>query len=148
MIDIVLPPEATSAAKARHAVAILLRDVANVPAVVVEDVLLLVSELVTNAVLHAGTEVRLRASVEDAVVTVSVRDQDPSHSPVLARQGADATNGRGILLVHTLASDWGIELAEDTKLVWFQASSAPAEVLEPAPEWAAGELLARRRPRS
>ncbi|MEJ7765805.1 MAG: ATP-binding protein [Acidimicrobiales bacterium] len=144
MIDIVLPPEATSVPEARHAVAGLLYDVAHVSALVIEDVLLLVSELVTNAVLHAGTEVRLHASVEDAVVSVSVSDGDPHHAPVLARRGADATSGRGILLVHALAEDWGVELAEASKLVWFQASYAP----EPEPELDAAELLARRLQRS
>ena len=146
MIDIILPPKATSAAEARHAVAGLLHDVADVPALVIEDVLLLVSELVSNAVLHAGTEVRLRASVEDAVVSVSVGDRDPHHSPVLDRKGADATSGRGIFLVHALASDWGVELAESSKLVWFRASTAPAEALEPLPERGEAALLAQPGP--
>lgn len=144
MIDIVLPPEATSAAEARHAVAGLLYDVAHVPGLVIEDVLLLVSELVTNAVQHAGTKVRLYASVDDVSVSVSVRDGDPHHTPVLARRGAGSTSGRGILLVNALASEWGVELAEDSKLVWFQASCAPAS----EPERNAAELLARRWQRS
>ena len=146
MVDIVLPPEATSISSARHAVADLLYDVAHVPVMVIEDVLLLVSELVTNAVLHARTEIRVCASVEDAVVSVSVRDRDPHHAPVFARRGADATSGRGILLVHALASDWGVELTEASKLVWFQASYAPDAVPEPTVD--AAELLARRWQRS
>ncbi len=86
------------------------------------------------------------ASVEDAVVSVSVSDRDPNHAPVLARRGSDATSGRGILLVHALASDWGVELAEVSKLVWFQASYAPDA--EPEPRVDAAELLARRWQRS
>jgi len=144
MILIVLPPEATSASVARHAVAGLLDDVAHVPVLVIEDVLLLVSELVTNAVLHARTEIRVCASVEDAVVSVSVIDGDPHHAPVLARRGADASSGRGMLLVQALASDWGVELAEVSKLVWFQASYVPAA----HPGVGAAELLARRWQRS
>jgi len=121
-IEIVLPAVPLSVSIARHAVGDLLHDADAVPAVVVEDVLLLVSELVTNAVLHAGTDTRVAASVRDGRVVVAVSDDDPHHAPFLADRGSMASNGRGLLLVDALASDWGIELMDESKVVWFEAS--------------------------
>ena len=130
-IDIVLAPQAPSVGEARHAVGALLHDFPHVPILVIEDVLLLVSELVTNAVLHAGTDLRVTASVQAGLVSVSVGDGDPLHAPVLAARGPDATSGRGVMLVNALASDWGVELDEGWKVVWFQASYEPGAAAEP-----------------
>lgn len=121
-IEIVLPAVPLSVSVARHAVGDLLHDADAVPALVVEDVLLLVSELVTNAVLHAGTDTTVSASVRAGRVVVAVSDYDPHHAPFLAERGSMASNGRGVLLVDALASDWGIELMDESKVVWFEAS--------------------------
>lgn len=120
-IDIVLPAVPGSVSSARHAVARMLERAAPVPIVVCEDVLLLVSELVTNAVLHAGTDTRVSATAQDGRITVSVSDDDPHHAPVVAQRGAMATNGRGVMLVDALASRWGVDLREGSKVVWFEA---------------------------
>lgn len=120
-LDIVLPAVPESVSSARHAVARLLQGAAPMPIVVYEDVLLLVSELVTNAVLHARTDARVTAAVHDGRITVAVGDDDPHHAPVVADRGAMATNGRGVMLVDTLASSWGVDLRDDSKVVWFEA---------------------------
>lgn len=124
-IDIVLPALPRSVPMARHAVAELLYDNVGVPILVIEDVLLLVSELVTNSVLHARTETSVSATVRSGRVSVAIGDGDPRHAPVLADRGLGATSGRGLLLVDALASAWGVEVAEHTKVVWFEATYEP-----------------------
>jgi anti-sigma regulatory factor (Ser/Thr protein kinase) len=83
------------------------------------DVLhLLVSELVTNAVVHARTDVRLHLVVTPDEVRVEVCDQAGLH-PRLRTHSASATTGRGIRLLSTLASAWGVEELDDGgKMVW------------------------------
>lgn len=79
---------------------------------------LLVSELVTNAILHAGTQVTLRLSHDDGVLRVEVRDG----SSAKARQrnyGTEATTGRGLELIEALATDWGVDTDDSGKTVWF-----------------------------
>ncbi|MEO5680275.1 MAG: ATP-binding protein [Acidimicrobiales bacterium] len=122
VIEIVLPAVARSVTDARHAVAALLAGVPSVPDVVVDDILLLVSELVTNAVLHARTDTRVSASVELGRVSVAVADGDPRNAPFLAERGSLATNGRGVMLVDALSTDWGIDVEECSKVVWFEAA--------------------------
>ncbi|MCH0565436.1 SpoIIE family protein phosphatase [Streptomyces sp. MUM 2J] len=89
----------------------------------VEDAILVVSELVTNAVVHAGTDVRLLSRLEPSGhVVVEVSDQHPSRAP---RDGeaARATpeppeHGRGLRLVSALAESWGVTYCRDAKTVW------------------------------
>ncbi len=145
LIDISLPAVPASVAAARHAVADLLNGIEEMPVVVVEDVLLLVSELVTNAVLHAGTYTRVSATVRPGRVVVAVGDADPHHAPFLAERGSMATNGRGVMLVNALATDWGIDLRDTWKVVWFETSYDPSGTITRDPEelGAAGPRPAR-----
>ncbi len=86
-----------------------------------DTVLLLVSEVVTNAVRHAATPFDLIVAVDSATsVTVTVVDHDPAHPPRLRHPGPDDTSGRGLLIVERLASSWGYERSDgDAKSVWF-----------------------------
>jgi anti-sigma regulatory factor (Ser/Thr protein kinase) len=83
------------------------------------DVLhLLVSELVTNAVVHARTDVRLHIVVTPEEIRVEVCDQ-ADLQPRLRTHSASATTGRGLRLLGALASSWGVdELAAGGKMVW------------------------------
>lgn len=83
----------------------------------VPKAVLVASELVTNAVLHARTEIQLRLSVEEANVRIEVHDGN-SRVPVPASCGVDATSGRGLALVAAVADSWGFELQGDGKVVW------------------------------
>lgn len=132
-VDVVLASLPRSISAARRAVAGLL-DPALVPAEVVEDVMLLVSELVTNAVLHARSAVHLSACVEPGRILVAVGDNDPDHGPLRPDRGAMATSGRGIRLVELLASSWGVETSSRSKVVWFEvhhtSTSSPQAVVD------------------
>ena len=89
---------------------------------------LLVSELMTNAVMHARTTVALVIAVADGVVEVAVEDSDGRAIPQLRGTGRlrvvasewDAEHGRGLYLVDSLATEWGIEQLESGKHVWFR----------------------------
>ena len=78
---------------------------------------LVVSELVTNAMIHAGTAIELTVSEHRQSVRLAVRDQ----SPRLPHQGADPldVHGRGLTIVAGLASAWGVlPHADGGKVVW------------------------------
>lgn len=133
-LDIVLGAVPLSISTARHAVRCLLDSVA-IPPEVREDILLLVSELVTNAVLHAGTAVHVAASVYPDRVIVAVSDDDPHHSPLRPDRGPMATSGRGMRLVELLASSWGVEVLSSSKVVWFEKAYQPV-ILDLRSSWA------------
>lgn len=84
---------------------------------VADVVELLVSELVTNAVLHAGTAVHLRVLGEEARVRIEVSDGIQSR-PSRRHYSAEAATGRGLGLVEALASDWGTRTDDAGKTVW------------------------------
>ena len=70
-------------------------------------VLLLASELVTNAVRHAATPFEITVDVEDGGVRVAVIDGDVEHAPRVRHPGPEDTNGRGLLLVDQLVGGVG-----------------------------------------
>lgn len=83
-----------------------------------DDAETLVAELATNVVLHARTEFSVDVARNGDAVRVLVRDL----SPVLPRKrdyGLDATTGRGMRLVESLSTDWGVERVGGGKAVWF-----------------------------
>ena len=84
-----------------------------------ETVLLLASELVTNAVRHAATPFEITVEVEDEGVRVAVIDVDVDHGPRMLRPAPDDTNGRGLLLVDQLSAVWGSDRVGRGKAVWF-----------------------------
>jgi anti-sigma regulatory factor (Ser/Thr protein kinase) len=90
-----------------------------------ERALLVVSELVANAVVHAGTVLELSFSAGDRSVEVGVSDQD-CRAPRLVRQLGDATElegsmpvgGWGLAIVAELADNWGVTEMGRGKRVW------------------------------
>ena len=89
-----------------------------------DDVALLVSELVTNAVCHTAADGALELTEMVAGVHVEVHDRS-MEVPTLGRGGADDESGRGIRLVQQLASAWGVIGRRDGKAVWFELAAAP-----------------------
>ncbi|MFI6846535.1 ATP-binding protein [Kitasatospora sp. NPDC050467] len=72
--------------------------------------LLLVSELVTNAVIHgtpSGNRIRLELSVNRVRLRIEVHDARAEREPVLRPSSADDENGRGLILVKSLSQRWG-----------------------------------------
>ena len=83
----------------------------------VDDVTLVVSELVTNAVVHGAGDVTLDVVVADDAVRVEVTDREPD-LPEPVDNGADAEAGRGLLIVSRLARQWGVRPEGTGKVVW------------------------------
>jgi len=82
---------------------------------------LLVSELVTNAMVHAGdTEVPVSMEQTADHVRISVADSSPT-APTPRDTGPEAPGGHGLQIVESLASEWGVEQhPDDGKSVWFE----------------------------
>jgi anti-sigma regulatory factor (Ser/Thr protein kinase) len=112
-----LPPDHAAAAKARRFVAETMRDWGFVDAV--PDAELLVSELVTNAVLHARSESRVTIERVGSGLRVSVYDTSPA-PPRLREFGPEAVTGRGLLIVDRIARSWGVDPDGVGKCVWFE----------------------------
>lgn len=97
------------------------------PSEAVETAALLVTELVTNAVLHARTSIVLTIDAEPGLVVVRVADHSNA-MPIQRTYSRDAATGRGLALVDELAAAWGVEHSADGKEVWceieFEDSSA------------------------
>ncbi|MBT2529473.1 MULTISPECIES: SpoIIE family protein phosphatase [Streptomyces] len=92
---------------------------------IVDDAVVLTSELVTNAVVHAGTTADVLCLRTDDGVRVEVGDRYPEREVPL--QGTaqsfgspDREGGRGLLLCAAIASRWGVDYAPTHKHVWFQ----------------------------
>ncbi len=111
------PPRLASIRAARHLVADVLSSSGYEGDV--DTVLLLVSELCTNAVRHAATEFEVHIEADRHEVTVTVVDHDPAHQPQLRNPGPQATSGRGLFIVQRLSKSWGCETRRQEKLVWF-----------------------------
>lgn len=94
---------------------------------VCDSLALLVTELTTNAVLHARTPVSLRVEVTDTAVLVGIDDGD-SRIPQQRVSDDDATSGRGLALVAALASEWGTRRHEGGKVVWFRLARTGASM--------------------
>jgi anti-sigma regulatory factor (Ser/Thr protein kinase) len=84
-----------------------------------DDVQLATSELITNAVRHAGSDVVLSLRL-DRKLTVEVVDSHPElRRPEVAADDVLATSGRGLHIVAAVSSDWGVRRVRDGKAVWF-----------------------------
>lgn len=125
-VELELPPEPASVRTARHWIVSYASEIGRLD--VADTLALLVSELVSNVVLHARTPCRLEASLLDGgIVRVEVHDD----SPDLPRSGlpasSDAMSGRGMLLVDRLSDRSGTDRLDGAgKVVWFELDGVAA----------------------
>ena len=117
VVSLQLPPDHAAAARARHFVSDTMRAWGCDDAI--PDAELLVSELVTNAVLHARSATRLTIERDGATLRFSVYDESPTR-PRLRDYGPEAVTGRGLLLVDRIARRWGVDPEAPGKRVWFE----------------------------
>jgi anti-sigma regulatory factor (Ser/Thr protein kinase) len=99
----------------------------------VDDVAaLLTSELVTNVVKHARTDLVLEVSLRSSILRVAATDDDPT-LPERRTPDAEATTGRGLYLIEALAHEWGVEPRPGGKTVWFDVQLHPKAAEPPRP---------------
>jgi hypothetical protein len=133
-VDLTLPPDAASAGEARR----LLRDaLSGEPDDSVDAAQVAVSEIVTNALVHAGTPMRLRVLLgRPSGLRVELGDGSP-HLPHRRDYSAVASTGRGLHVVGEVADRWGAYPSGDGKVVWFEiaeeAYAAPDAVPDAVP---------------
>jgi anti-sigma regulatory factor (Ser/Thr protein kinase) len=113
--DLTLQPVPSSVVTARHW---LVRHLSG-RTPLIDDAALLVTEVVTNAVIHARTTVDLHVELRPASVRVEVADASPV-LPVAKRYPTDASTGRGLSLLASLSSAWGVTSTPQGKVVWFE----------------------------
>jgi DNA-binding NarL/FixJ family response regulator len=89
---------------------------------VLDIVNLLVSELVTNAVMHGGSEADVSVVLTPTALRVEVADQDET-MPEL-RESVDAwdTSGRGLAFVESMSEAWGVRRTPSGKAIWFEVA--------------------------
>jgi anti-sigma regulatory factor (Ser/Thr protein kinase) len=109
-----LGPEPTSARAAR---AFVRRHVESSDQELRDSAELLASELVTNGVLHARSDLTLGVVARETCVLIAVSDGNQA-VPHERHPGPSAENGRGIALVSTIARQWGVAPQASGKIIW------------------------------
>ena len=128
---ITLPRSPSSVAEARRFIAA--RAAAwSFPEPAREQLVLIGSELVTNAVLHARTELVLTLELRRDRVRITVRDHSTAPA-TLRHYRADALTGRGLGVVAAISDRWGISAAADGKVVWAELAANGDHVPAPRP---------------
>ena len=117
----VLPPRAASATRARELVTAQCASWGLES--ICDDVALVVTELVANAIRHAGTDIQISIAPIESGVRLEVRDG--STRPLRPRAALSSDEGgRGLLLVDALATRYGVEGEPGGKLVWVELIAA------------------------
>ena len=111
-----LEPRPSSAGEGRRFVRLTLSGW-HCPEDAIDLAVLAAAELLSNAILHAGTPLRLEVGLLDGAVRVAVRDYSPAQ-PAMREHQADSITGRGLGLVSAVSRSWGVESHPDGKAVW------------------------------
>ncbi|MEU0333066.1 SpoIIE family protein phosphatase [Streptomyces sp. NPDC006193] len=151
-----LPGSPLAPGSARALLRAALAEAPGVPARLADDALAVVSELVTNAVVHAGTDVEIDWLLEETgAFLVEVRDRHPSRAPRDPHAGEAPydvpEHGRGLRLVTTLAESWGVTYRTGAKTVWARLPPGGSDAPDgpaPGPALEVAEELAPQPPRA
>ena len=123
LLSLLLPPVPRAVGEARRAVESSCPD--SVPCC--WALILMASEITTNAVEHAGTDFRVELRRTGTGFRLEVIDfaVDTIPEPPPACKDPLATNGRGMAIVDQLATRWGVEQSEASKSVWMDIACEP-----------------------
>ncbi|HEX3564208.1 MAG TPA: SpoIIE family protein phosphatase [Acidimicrobiales bacterium] len=119
-VTLAVPPVAESVASVRRFAHNALTSW-DIPTAVVGDLILVVSELVTNAILHSRSPIELRLSRTSDRIVVAVHDGSTA-VPRRLQSNREAEHGRGLHLVSAISDQWGVRPTEDGKSVWCEVS--------------------------
>ncbi|NYG05670.1 anti-sigma regulatory factor (Ser/Thr protein kinase) [Phycicoccus badiiscoriae] len=95
-----------------------------------------ISELITNAVLHAGTESHLTMDLDTGIVAVTVADSGNRGEPLLTGADTMAVRGRGLSLVRAISDSFGAHRTSAGSTVWFEVAVELVGVQAAARGWA------------
>jgi anti-sigma regulatory factor (Ser/Thr protein kinase) len=116
-----VPHERTGVRLARHALGDQLA-AAGIDSEIRDDAMLVLSELVSNAVKHAAPlpsgEIRVRWSVAGDLLHIEITDGGATTRPHAGVAALTSLGGRGLDIVRTVSRQWGVTEAEDSVTVW------------------------------
>ena len=113
-----LAPDVSSLREGRRFVAQTLREW-DADETRIEPVQLVATELVANAIVHAGSAPVLSLGAEGADLLLRVADES-TRLPVAQTVTADAAGGRGLLMIEALGDGWGVDANASGKVVWVE----------------------------
>lgn len=119
-LDLPLIPSIRAPGRARHAISEMVNSSGRPD--LCPDAALLVTELVTNAVTHAGGPIGVSAGWVDDTLRVEVHDFDTA-PPVLRHPSILEESGRRLCLVADLADRWGVTPESHGKTIWFELNA-------------------------
>jgi hypothetical protein len=111
------PAERESPGRARRLAACELRRWGHDEELVNEAILVL-SELASNAVIHAGSPFTIRVQSRDSLLRIAVRDQCPPLATANGARGLRVRAPHGLAVIQALSTQWGVEDTADGKIVW------------------------------
>jgi PAS domain S-box-containing protein len=129
-----LPSQSVSVGEARRFVAAGLTD-HGLDEEVVESGVLLTSEVITNAVVHCSSSVRLRLTVSEGEGALVEAFDACTLVPMQRQADEDSVTGRGLAMVELLASAYGTASANSGKVVWFTVGGPDHLALPGQPGW-------------
>jgi two-component sensor histidine kinase len=88
----------------------------------IDDALIVITELAANAVVHACSPFSVSIRGEGSTVRILVRDRS-SVVPAIPEDSLTRPSGRGLRLISALASRWGVDPAPDGKAVWAELAA-------------------------
>ena len=118
-VSLTLPPDPSAPGMARAAAKRYLAG--KVSLELLSKLVLVTSELVSNALEHGRGQVVLRLQLDEDIVRGEVIDQGRGFEHEIRARGSQDVRGRGLFLVAALANRWGIH--EGTTHVWFEFAS-------------------------
>ena len=121
-----LRPEPSAVGIARRLVADRCRS-AGLPNDLADTVVLLTSELVTNAFTHGRSDARTQVTATGTWARVEVGDDNSRH-PQAVEEDLDALDGRGLTIVALLAARWGVQDDPYGKTVWFEVEPGQVDL--------------------